>query len=210
MIALKLYEPILFQPEYLIQGVQNVHRITLGAFFELVVVCAVAGTGIMLYPYLRRFNERMALGYVCFRMLEAILILIGAVSVLSLLALSQAYSMTVTPDIVTYQANGFILKAIHDWTFMLGPNFMLGINTFLYSYVFYQSRLIPGKIALMGLAGAILIFVAALLEMFGVIQQISVWGVLFAIPIFVYEMTLAFWLIFKGFNPEVLSFRLDS
>jgi Domain of unknown function (DUF4386) len=87
---------------------------------------------------------------------------------------------------------------------MLGPNFMLGINTFMYSYVFYQSNLIPRKISVIGLFGAVMIFIASLLELFGIIRQLSLAGVLLAIPIFVYEMTLAIWLIIKGFNHEVL------
>lgn len=59
---------------------------------------------------------------------------------------------------------------------MLGPNFMLGINTMLYSYIFYKSGLVPKFIPILGMTGASLVFIAALLEMFGVISQISVWG----------------------------------
>jgi hypothetical protein len=36
--------------------------------------------------------------------------------------------------------------------------------------------------------------------MFGIFPQLSVWGALFAIPVFVFEMTLAIWLIVRGFN----------
>jgi hypothetical protein len=39
--------------------------------------------------------------------------------------------------------------------------------------------------------------------MFGVIEQISVWGLL-AVPIAANEMILAVWLIFKGFNESAL------
>jgi hypothetical protein len=208
IVALKLYEPILNNPHYLIQSHEYTQQIILGAFLELVTVGTVAGTAIMLYPYLRKFNESMGLGYLCFRMLEAILILVGVISVLSLLTLSQTYTNAVAPDVAAYQTNGLILKSIHDWTFMLGPNFMLGINTFLYSLVFYYSKLVPRKLSLLGLAGAVLIFIAALLEMSGIILQISAWGVLFALPVFAFEMILAIWLITKGFNPDALSEKL--
>jgi hypothetical protein len=53
---------------------------------------------------------------------------------------------------------------------------------------------------MIGIAGAILIFIASVLEMFGIFPQLSVWGALFAIPVFVFEMTLAIWLIVRGFN----------
>jgi hypothetical protein len=200
IVALSLYKPILFNGDYLIQGARNANQIILGAFLELITVSTVAGTAIMLFPYLRKFNESLSMGYLCFRLLEAILILVGVLSVLSLLTLSQAFSDAISPDIATYKTTGSVLKAIHGWTFMLGPNFMLGINTFLYSLIFHRTKLVPRKISMIGIAGAILIFIASVLEMFGIFPQLSVWGALFAIPVFVFEMTLAIWLIVRGFN----------
>lgn len=88
---------------------------------------------------------------------------------------------------------------------MLGPNFMLGINTMMYSYILYKSKLVPRFIPILGMTGAALIFICALLVMFGVIQQVSVWGAVFAIPIFANEMILAVWLIVKGFNESALA-----
>jgi len=58
-------------------------------------------------------------------------------------------------------------------------------------------------LSVLGILSALFIFIAALLEMFGVIKQISVPGVLLAFPIFLYEMILAVWLIVKGFSPMV-------
>jgi hypothetical protein len=50
------------------------------------------------------------------------------------------------------------------------------------------------------MTGAILTFLASILEMFGVINQVSVWGALMSLPVFVNEMTLAIYLIAKGFK----------
>jgi hypothetical protein len=88
---------------------------------------------------------------------------------------------------------------------MLGPNFMLGINTMMCCYLLYKSKLVPRFISVIGLAGAALIFIAALLEMFGVILQLSTWGAVLAIPVAAYEMILAVWLIVKGFNSSALT-----
>jgi len=198
--GLKLYDPLLAHPDYLVQGAMHSTQVILGACFELILVCSAAGTAIMLFPYLKNFNTSLGLGYVCFRMLEAVFILVGIVSVLALLSLSQSFTNTSRPDIAVFQTSGAMLKSIHDWTFMLGPLFMLGINTFIYNYVFYRSGLVPRKLALMGLAGAVLVFASAILIMFGIISQLSVWGVLMAMPVAVYEMILAVWLIAKGFN----------
>ncbi|WP_205685660.1 DUF4386 domain-containing protein [Flavipsychrobacter stenotrophus] len=201
--GLILYDPLLNHSDYLIRGARYSNQIVLGAFLELILSCSAVGTGIMLYPYLRKVNESLGMGYVCFRMLEVVFILIGIVSVLSLLTLSISFTNTTAPDAASFQATARTLKAIHEWTFMLGPNFMLGINTFIYSYVLFQSKLVPRKISVIGILGAVLVFTAALLELFGIILQISIWGALLGMPIFVYEMTLAIWLIIKGFNYPV-------
>lgn len=196
----KLYDPILIHTDYLTSGAKNATQIIFGALSELILVCTAAGTGIMLFPYLRKFNERLGLGYIVFRLLEAVFILIGIVSVLALLTLSRSYTNEASPAINAYQTAGTILKAIHDWTFILGPLFMLGINTFIYSYVFYQTNLVPRKLAILGIAGAVLVFISAPLVMLGIIAQLSVMQVLMAMPIAIYEMVLAVWLISKGFN----------
>lgn len=200
--GLVFYKPIL-GPEYLTAGATHQHEVVLGALMELITVAAMVGTAVGLFPLLRKQSESIALGYLCLRFMECVLITVGILSVLSLLTLSQEFVAAAAPVAATYQAVGTALLAVHTWTFMLGPNFMLGLNTFLYSYLFYKSGLVPRSIAVLGLIGATLIFVAALLELFGVFPQLSVWGALLAIPVFAYEMVLAVWLILKGFNRSV-------
>jgi hypothetical protein len=203
IIGLVLYDPILKGDNYLIKGRENAIQIIMGAICELILVVSVIGTAIILFPYLRKQHESLAIGYVCFRFMEAIVIVIGIVSVLALLTLSQ--SIENNEAINQSQPSGIVLKAIHDWTFMLGPNFFLGINTLIYSYLFYKSKLMPKSISTLGMVGAIFIFTAAILEMFHIIAQISAWGVILALPIFGYEMSLAVWLIVKGFNISKIS-----
>ncbi|MGO4498406.1 DUF4386 domain-containing protein [Paenibacillus sp. 2RAB27] len=200
IIGLILYNPLLNDANYLIQGAEHANQIKLGAIFELILVVSAIGTSILLFPLLRKHNESIALGYVCFRFLEAIVITIGIISMLSLLTLSQEFVNTVSPNESSFQPSGTLLIAIHDWTFLLGPNFLLGINTMMCSYLLYKSKLVPRFISYMGLTGATLIFIAALLEIFSIITQLSTWGAVLAIPVAAYEMTLAVWLLVKGFN----------
>ena len=203
IVGLILYNPILKEVNYLISGKENANQIIVGAICELILVVSVISTAFMLFPYLKRQHESLAMGYVCFRFLEAVIIVIGIISVLALLTLSQNFSKNDGTNLSTYQLSGIVLKSIHDWTFILGPNFFLGINTMIYSYLFYKSKLIPRFISLLGITGAVLIFLAAILEMFNVIAQISAWGIILALPIFTYEMSLAGWLIFNGFKMDI-------
>ncbi|MGO4544167.1 DUF4386 domain-containing protein [Paenibacillus sp. 2TAB23] len=199
-----LYNPILNDSEYLTQGSAHANQVVLGALMELILVVSAVGTATVMFPFLINYNKTIAIWHVCFRFMEAVVITVGIISVLSLLSLSQDYIAAGAPDIGSYQVSGTLLLAVHEWTFMLGPNFFLGINTMMYSYIFYKSKLVPRSISLLGMIGSVLIFLVALLEMFGVVDQLSVWGGILALPVFAYEMVLAFWLITRGFNVSAI------
>ncbi|WP_274361905.1 DUF4386 domain-containing protein [Paenibacillus thermotolerans] len=202
--GLIFYKPILGS-DYLVNGSEHANEVIFGAVMELVLVVSAVGTATTMFPILRKYNETIALWHVCFRFLEAIIITVGVISVLSLVTLSREFAAAGAGDAAFFQATGTSLKAIHDWTFLLGPNFMLGINTMMYSYIFYKTRLLPRFIPILGMTGSVCIFLCALLVMFGVFDQLSVWGAILAVPVFVNEMTLAVWLIVKGFNKSAFA-----
>jgi hypothetical protein len=82
-----------------------------------------------------------------------------------------------------------------------------GVGGLLYYLVFYRSRLIPRWLSVWGIAGVILLMVAAVLIIFGVIGPLSAGQVVLAAPIGLQEMVLAVWLIGKGFNRSALRGR---
>jgi hypothetical protein len=204
ILGLVSYSPVLNNPEYLTEGPTSENQIMLGAVFEMITAITVAGTAIAFFPILRKRNETIGLGYVGGRLLEAVLIIIGLVIRLTLLALRQESAGGTALDASSLQTADVLLRSAHGWAFILGPNFMLGINTLLYSSLLYQTKLVPRKLAVMGLVGAVAVFVAALLELFGVILQVSTWGAILALPVGLFEMTLAIWLIVKGFNSATI------
>jgi hypothetical protein len=53
---------------------------------------------------------------------------------------------------------GRSLVAIHDWTFLLGPSFIVGVgNGLILGWLMYRSGLVPRPMALLGLiAGPVL------------------------------------------------------
>ncbi|MNO43716.1 hypothetical protein D3C76_339420 [compost metagenome] len=210
ILGVILYKPLLNDSDYLIQGAAHANQVVLGSLMELILVVSAIGTATVMFPYLKQYNRTIAIWHVCFRFLEAIVITVGVISVMSLLALSQDYVAAGGPDIASYRVSGTLLKAVHDYTFLLGPNFFLGINTMMYSYIFYKSKLVPRFIPILGLTGSALVLLAALLEMFGVIDQVSVWGGILALPIFANEMILAVWLILKGFNESATHSRFRT
>ncbi len=199
------YPPILTGPDYLSNAAAHANQVLLGALMELILVGAAIGTAIGLFPVLRPYGERIALGHLCFRFLEAVVITVGVIAILSLLTLSQDFVASAAPDASAFYASGALLHAVYKWTSMVGPLLWLGVNTLMYSSLLFKSRLVPRPLAVMGLTGATLVFGYGLLVMFGVTVQGSAPWMLLVLPIAVYEMILAGWLIVKGFNASAAS-----
>ncbi|MFE9798488.1 DUF4386 domain-containing protein [Streptomyces goshikiensis] len=197
--GLALYRPVLDGPGYVVGSGADT-RVFLGALCELVLALAVMGTGAALYPVLRRRGEAAAVGYVCGRLLEAAVIVVGIVSVLAVVTLRRSAGPSGAADAASLVTAGKALVALHDWTFLLGPNFVLGANTLVLACLLYTSRLVPRALAVLGLAGGALICASATAVLFGVYEQVSVAGSLAALPVFAWEVTLAVRLLFKGFD----------
>ncbi|MCZ4124394.1 DUF4386 domain-containing protein [Streptomyces sp. H39-S7] len=201
IIGLLQYAPILDHTGYVVEGSAQVGRVASGALLELTCVFSIIGTAILMFPLLRKRSETAALGYVCFRLLEAAIIVVGIISLLSVMTLGQEFSRAQSPDAAAYLTASRLLVAQHDWSFLFGPNLALGPSTLMMGWFLYRSRLVPRWIAALGIVGGPLILASGVLVLFGVYEQISVWGTVCALPVFLYEMTLAVWLVARGFRP---------
>lgn len=205
IIGLLAYGPVLHDSDYILKGAAQATRVASGAFLESVLAFSIIGISLAMFPILRRRNEGLALGYACFRLLEATIIIVGIISLLSVVTLSREYAKVTAPDAASYVTAGRLLVAQHDWTFLFGPDLALGPSTLIMGYFLLRSRLVPRFIAVMGLVGGPLVWVSAVLVMFNAYGQVSTWGAVTAIPVFAYEMTFAVWLITKGFNESALA-----
>ncbi len=128
------------------------------------------------------------------------MIIIGILSLLTIVTLNHEFANEATPDAASYVLAGKTMLAFQNWTFTFGPNIALGPSTFMIGYMLYTSRLVPRTIAIMGMVGGPLIFACGIMVMFGVFPQVSLWGGLLDIPVFLYEMSLAIRLLSRGFN----------
>jgi hypothetical protein len=122
---------------------------------ELLLIIANVATAVVVYPILRRQNEILSLGYVTARLVECMFIAAGIVCVLGIVSLRQD-----SPDAVDLAVS---LAAIKDWTFLLGPGFIVGWgNGLILGYLMYGSRLVPRRMAMLGLIGGPLIILSGI------------------------------------------------
>jgi Domain of unknown function (DUF4386) len=196
--ALLLYDPVLNNVGYITGGGADT-RVLLGAFLELLLIIANIGTAVVLFPILRRQNETMALGFVTARVVESVFIAVGILSLLTIVTLRQ--DLAGSADAATLDTVGRSLVAVHDWTFLLGPGFVVGIgNGMLLGYLMYRSALVPRRMAVLGLIGGPLICVSGIAVLFGGIDAGSAAQAIATVPEFVWELSLGIYLIVKGFK----------
>ena len=197
--TIALYGPVLSDPAFIVSSGSDT-GVLWGAVLELIVAFAIVGTGVVLFPVLRRQNEGVALGFVTSRLFEAGVITVGILSLLSIVTLQQEVGATAGADAGSLVIVGQSLVATHDWSFLIGQTLLPGINALLLGSLFYRSRLVPRVIPLLGLIGGPLLISSAIGQVIGINEQYSAWSAIAVLPIFLWELLLGLWLVFKGFR----------
>ena len=196
------YTPFTGNPEYIV-GSGDDTRVLWGAFFEVILIIANIGSAVALFPVLKRKYEGLALAFVTARVMESVFIAVGILSVLTLVTLRQDFSGAGEAESASLMMVGNALGALHEWTFQLGPGFVVGVgNGLLLGYMMYRSGLVPRGLAVLGLVGGPLICVSGAAVMFGVIDAGSAWQLVATIPEFFWELGFGVYLIVKGFKPS--------
>jgi Domain of unknown function (DUF4386) len=197
--GLLLYDPVLNDADYILgEGADT--RVQLGALCEIFLAITNIGTAVVLWPIVKRQSETLALSYVASRVVESVIIVVGLISLLSVVTLREDFAGA-GADAGSLTIAGESLVAIHDWTFLLGPGFCVGVNGLLLGYLFYRSGLVPRWIAMFGLVGGPLIFASAIAVLFGTYEQDGA-HFFFSIPEIVFEASITIYTIWKGFRPS--------
>jgi hypothetical protein len=191
-----LLDPVFSDPRYILgDGVSA--TVYLGSVLEFGVIATNIATAVVLYPLARRFSETAAVGYVTARIVESAFILVGLMSLLSIVTLRQDLGA----DAASLTTTGSALTATYDWSFLFGPGLMAGGgNGLIVGYVMYRSGLMPRRLAMLGLAGGSIHIVGFLGVLFGVFEAGSAGQFLFTITEMVWEATLPIYALWKGFR----------
>ena len=199
------YKPILSSPDYLDNAYPNKIIVIIGILLEFICVLAMPLIPVFLFPILKKHNEALALGYVGFRFLEAVLYIGLEINKLSLINVSQDYLNKVGLDVSYFQNIGSSIQSENDWAFFIYVVvFTLGA-LMLYS-VLYKSKLIPRFISAWGFIAAAVMLTGSVMIMVEMFTEISLGlELILTLPIAVNEMVLAVWLIVKGFNPSAIA-----
>jgi hypothetical protein len=205
--TLALYRPVLNNRDWIISSGGHAGMLV-GGFLEVIAALAAIGTAVTLYPVVKRQNEGVALGFVAARVLEAVMIFTGVVSLLSLVTLRQDLGATAGANAAALVTTGAAHVAIYKWTFLLSQSIMPAINALLLGSLMYRSRLVPRIIAVVGLIGAPFLLCTVIATLFGGMKLGS--PEFAAVPVAAWEFSLGVWLVVKGFQPSPITAEIDA
>jgi hypothetical protein len=204
ILSLPLMGPV-NATNYLVDVSTNANQVATAALLLIIGGAAAPGIAISLYPVLRKYNAGLALGSVCFRVIEGVFYIAAPIGLLLLITLSQEFVKAGAPDSSYFQTLGVLVVAGFRWVGNVGATLAFSIGCLLYYIIFYRTKLVPRWLSGWGLVAGVLTMLSCLLVMFGLIAPFSTEQIVLAIPMLPQEMVLAVWLIVKGFNPSVIA-----
>ena len=200
-IGESVYGPVLTAPDFLETAYPAHTTAIVGMLLEFACVLSIPLIPVFLFPVLKKYSLTLALGYVVFRLFEAVLFVLGEINQLMNISLSQQFLAGQGVDADFLQNAGSLFQAWTDWSFFFYV-FIFAIGAMMLYAVLYRARLLPRLISGWGFASAVLIFTGVLLGMLEINLNFPgmLFEIIFIFPIAVQEMVMALWLIIKGFN----------
>lgn len=167
----------------------HANRVVGAALLTLLMGMLLALIPVAGYPVFRRHDEVLATGYLVFR---GALEMIGyAATAFVWLAMARLAPVPGTSGVLG------ALARLPDAAITPYVDIVFSLGALMLSWLLLRSRLVPGWLAVWGLAGGALYLAQGAAAAFG-----SGWGPLM-VPLAVQEVVLAIWLIVKGFTENI-------
>jgi hypothetical protein len=176
----------------LTQIAQHVTTVRVCAVLELLTFFEAAILAVTLYALTRDEDADLAmLAFGC-RMAEGVLGAAGAVHTLGLAQVALASSSE--PTAASIAAAGAVL-AQGGSSGMVGA-MCFAVGSMLFAYLFLRARSIPMALAWLGVVASVLVVAAQPVRIVGFLPPALAWPTW--MPMLVFEVSLALWLIIKG------------
>jgi hypothetical protein len=197
------YGPVLDTPDFLEVAYPNRTSATIGMLIEFSCILAIPLIPVFAFPMLRKHSQTLALGYVVFRLFEAVLFVLVDITKLSLIKVSQLYLTANSASRAMIESIGATIQGWNEWGWVFYV-LIFAFGALIFYTALFRSKLLPRWISVWGLIAAVLMVASAVLAMFEVKLPDAVFALL-VVPIAVQEMVMALWLIVKGFDPSALA-----
>jgi hypothetical protein len=195
-----LIQSILGAPDHLSAVSASSMLLAIGAVLWLMPAAGDAAHGILMFPILKQqHSERIAIGYLGFRIVNAVFLAIMVLFILLQIPLASEYLRAGSPDTSYLQGLSAVFMQGQLYAYNFGMS-AVGLASLLLCYVFYKAKLVPRLVAVWGLIGYAILLCGSVLEVLGfALLDIH------AIPGGLWELFIGVWLIVKGFNPSAFA-----
>jgi hypothetical protein len=177
---------------------QQVPQVHLAIVLSLVTIFIAWTLAVTLYSITRDQDRDLAMLAMSCRLGEGVLAPIQTLPMLGLLWLATAGAEMAGPDAAAAYALGALLLKVRVWGYLLGAT-VFAVGSTLFSYLFLRARSIPLWLAWLGVFASVLLVVALPAQLVGLVKSpvdFYIW-----MPMLVFEVTLALWLLIKGVAP---------
>jgi hypothetical protein len=195
-----LIQSILGAPDHLSAVSASSMLLAIGAVLWLMPAAGDAAHGVLMFPILKQQqSERIAIGYLGFRIVNAVFIAVMVLFILLQIPLASEYIKAAGSDASFLQALSSVFMQGQLYAYNFGMSFV-GIASLMLCYTLYRAKLVPRLVAVWGLIGYAIILCGSLLEVLG-FNLLTI----HAIPGGLWELFIGVWLIVKGFNPSAFA-----
>lgn len=192
--------PAIEAPDYLEKLASIESRILVAVFFQAAMATIYVAIAVIMYPIVKMDSRNGALAYFAFRVIGAAFSFVGIVTLLLLLALGRHFAQAGATNAADFEMIGALLRQARDWLNHIGAILPWSIGGVFLYLAFLRTRLIPQWLSIWGLVGTALTLVATILYMLDQIQIVTITYVGLNVPTALFEVTLALYLIARGFR----------
>ena len=168
--------------------------IAIGALLWVSAATGDAAHGVMMFPILKQNNERIALGYLSARLVEAAVIAVSALFILLQIPLGAKFLKVSASETSYLHSLSALFAQSQSYTYQIGM-VTLGMAGLTLCYGFYRAKLVPQFFVIWGFIGYVSFLGGSMLEILGFNLQL-----LHTIPGGLWEISIGVWLISRGFN----------
>jgi hypothetical protein len=177
---------------------QNAMTVRVGVLLTLLTFIAAVALAVSLYALTRDEDRDLALMALCFRAIEAAFAAFACVRTLGLLALATSAAGATGAEAAAANALGASLMSQGGATPLIAATcFALGST--IYCYLFLRARSIPVALSWLGVAASLVLVIALPMRIAGFLSGTAAYAIW--LPMLVFEVTFALWLLIKGVAP---------
>jgi hypothetical protein len=173
---------------------QHTMDVRVAIVLVLLTCFAALVLAVTLYRITRDEDPDLAMLALTCRVGEGVLGAIFILATLGLLWLGTAAG-AIAPDATAANALGAFLFKVQGWNTIISATFF-AVGSALFSYLFLRGRMIPVALSWLGVVASVLLVLGLPLQIIGILGGLI--GGLIWLPMLVFEVTLALWLLIKG------------